>query len=285
MNKSSCSKIVIAGANGFVGKNLRLFLNKNEINFVSISRKKYRPLKYETRRSTQYFLRKNNSRLFDCVTLVNLIGLGQEENDYSLNDVNVKLTKKMLALAKRSRIKKFIYISGLGTSKNALSDYFISKYNAEREIIKSGLDYTIFRASYIIGKNDLLTKKLRAQTKKGKITIPGSGKYHLQPISINDVCKTILFASESENLSKQILDLVGPDIVTFEKYVQLFSKKKRTKIEKIKLKEMFLDVSSGSNSKYTIDELNLLVGDYTGDHKKLKDLTGIKFQKIDEFLN
>ena len=48
---------------------------------------------------------------------------------------------------------------------------------------------------------------------------------------------------------------------------------------------MFLDVSSGSNGKYTIDELNLLVGDYTGDHKKLRDLTGIKFQKIDEFLN
>ena len=284
-NKLSETKIVITGANGFIGKNLRQFLNQQKIKFVSVSRKKYKPLKYETRRSTSYFLTNKNSKLLDCTALVNLIGLGQQENNSDLNDVNIGITKKIIELCKRSKIKKFVYISGLGTSKNSKSDYFISKYNAERKIIESGLDYTIFRASYVIGKNDLLTKKLQRQIKRGKIIIPGSGKYKLQPISIDDVCKTILFACLTKKLSKKILDLVGPEPITFERYVNLFNKKKNVKIQKMKLEQAFVTALTESKNEYGVEDLNLLVGNYIGNHKKLKNLTSIKFQKIDEFLN
>ena len=284
-NKLSETKIVITGANGFIGKNFRQFLNQQKIKFISVSRKKYKPLKYETKRSTSYFLTNRNSKLLDCTALVNLIGLGQQENNSDLNNVNIGITKKIIALSKRSKIKKFIYISGLGTSKNSKSDYFISKYNAERKIIESGLDYTIFRASYVIGKNDLLTKKLQRQIKRGKIIIPGSGKYKLQPISIDDVCKTILFACLTKKLSKKILDLVGPEPITFERYVNLFNKKKNVKIQKMKLEQAFVTALTESKNEYGVEDLNLLVGNYIGNHKKLKNLTSIKFQKIDEFLN
>ena len=284
-NKLSETKIVITGANGFIGKNLRQFLNQQKIKFVSVSRKKYKPLKYETRRSTSYFLTNKNSKLLDCTALVDLIGLGQQENNSDLNYVNIGITKKIIALSKRSKIKKFVYISGLGTSKNSKSDYFISKYNAERKIIESGLDYTIFRASYVIGKNDLLTKKLQRQIKRGKIIIPGSGKYKLQPISIDDVCKVILFACLTKKLSKKILDLVGPDPITFERYVNLFNKKKNVKIQKMKLEQMFVSALTESKNEYGVEDLNLLVGNYIGNHKKLKNLTNVKFQKINEFLN
>ena len=285
MNKSSETKIVITGANGFIGKNLRKFLNQQKIKFISISRQKYKPLKYETRKSTQYFLKNKNSKILDCTTLVNLIGLGQQDDQSDLNDVNIEVTKKIIALSKRSKIKKFVYISGLGVSRNSTSDYFISKYNAEREIIKSGLDYTIFRASYVIGKNDLLTKKLQKQAKNGKIIIPGSGKYRLQPISINDVCKVILIACSTKKLSKKIVDLIGPDSITFEKYIELFNKKNNVKIEKIKLEQLLVRILTESNSDYGIEDLDLLLGDYTSNHEKLRNLTGLKFQKVDEFLN
>ena len=62
-NKLSETKIVITGANGFIGKNLRQFLNQQKIKFVSVSRKKYKPLKYETKRSTSYFLTNKTTSL------------------------------------------------------------------------------------------------------------------------------------------------------------------------------------------------------------------------------
>ena len=41
-------------------------------------------------------------------SLVNLIGLGQQENNSDLSDVNIRITKKIIALSKRSKIKKFV---------------------------------------------------------------------------------------------------------------------------------------------------------------------------------
>jgi NADH dehydrogenase len=69
-------------------------------------------------------------------------------------------------LCKRAKIKKIVYNSGLGVNKSTTFGYFISKLKAEQQIIKSGLDYAILRASYIIGKNDPLTKNLLKQAKK-----------------------------------------------------------------------------------------------------------------------
>src|SRR3989344_4571809 len=112
-----------------------------------------------------------------------------------LSDNNVKLISiSRKNFKKFKNEKKIIYTSGLGVSKNTTLGYFISKYKAERQIIDSKLDYTIFRPSYIVGKGDLFTKYLKKQIKAGQIQIPGSGNYSIQPIYIDDVSKIIFNA-------------------------------------------------------------------------------------------
>src|SRR5574338_682899 len=106
-----------------------------------------------------------------------------KNSDYDL--INVKQTEKIIDLCKKSGIKKIVYISGLGVGKSTTFGYFISKLKAEQLIVKSGLDYTILRASYIVGKNDPLEQNLTKQASSGTILIPGSGSYRLQPISVN----------------------------------------------------------------------------------------------------
>ncbi len=53
----------------------------------------------------------------------------------------------------------------------------------------------------------------------------------------------------------------------------------------MKLEQAFVTALTESKNEYGVEDLNLLVGNYIGNHKKLKNLTSIKFQKIDEFLN
>ena len=175
-------------------------------------------------------------------------------------------------------IKKIIYISGLGVSKNSTSSYFASKYKAEREIINSGLDYTIFRASYIIGKTDHLTKSLSKQMKKGTIIIPGSGKYRLQPIFVEDVAKIILEAILEKKFSNKILDLAGPRKISFEDFVKLFSKNMKVKFKKINLEDAY------DNGIYSSESLDILIGDYTSDVKHLQKLTNVKLISVEKFL-
>ena len=199
-------------------------------------------------------------------------------------EINLNLTKNVIKACKNAGIKKIIFISGLGVSRSNKSDYFISKYKAEQEIINSGLDYTIFRASYIIGKTDYLTKTLSKQMKKGIIIIPGSGKYRLQPISVEDVAKIILEAINEKKFSKKILDLVGPQKISFEDFVKLFTKNTKVKIQKTNLENAYNNAKRNPNSVYSLESLNILVGDYTSSGKQLQNLSNVKLTAVTEFL-
>ena len=227
------TRVAITGANSFVGKNLRKFLYKNKINVLGISRKNFDKYHTETKIQSRNLLEQQlQKKLKNCDALVHLIGIGRQSSKSTFEDINVNLTKNVIKTCKKSGIKKIIYISGLGVSKNSKSNYFISKYRAEQEIINSDLNYTIFRASYIIGKTDHLSKLLSAQMKKGTIIIPGSGKYRLQPIFVEDVAKIILESISQKKFSRKILDLVGPEIIKFEDFVRYFIKNKKIKIQK-----------------------------------------------------
>jgi len=231
------TSVAVTGANGFVGKNVRKFLYKNKVNVLGISRKNFVKYSTETKAQSKNLLEQRlQKKLKNYDALVHLIGIGVESSGSTFEEINVNLTKNTIKLCKKSGIKKIIYISGLGVSKNNTSNYFTSKYKAEQEIINSGLDYTIFRASYIIGKTDHLTKSLSKQMKKGVIIIPGSGKYQLQPIFVEDVAKIILKSILEKKFSKKILDLVGPRKISFEDFVKLFSKNTKVKFKKINLK-------------------------------------------------
>ena len=284
MTKQEISTITITGANGFVAKNLRNFLSKNHIKVIAIARKTFQKHHTETMVYSKTLLEKGlQNKLRNCDALVHLIGIGKQSSKYNFED-NVDLTKNMIQTCKKSGIKKIVYISGLGVTKNSRSDYFISKYKAEQEIINSGLDYTIFRPSYIIGKKDYLSKFILKQIKKGIVIIPGSGKYHLQPIFVEDVAKIILESISEKKFSNKILDLVGPEIIKFEDFVKYFVKNKKTKIQKINLESIYHDALHNPKSIYDLDSLNLLIGDYTGNLKQLQKTSNVKLRTIKDIL-
>lgn len=277
--------LVVTGATGFVGRNVRKFLSENNIKTISISRRDFSKFKNETKIvSKDYDEKKILPKLKKAHALIHLVGIGKQtvDSDYSL--INVEFTNKIINICKKANIKKIIYISGLGVSKNTTLGYFISKYRAEQQIIDSKLDYTIFRPSYIVGRDDPLTRYLKSQMKKGVIQVPGSGKYSIQPIFINDVSKIILKSIQEKKFSRKILDLVGPEPITFEKYVSRFSCGTGTKIKKISLEHAYHEAISNPDSDFGVDDLNLLIGDFMGDHKKLAKLSQMQFQSITELL-
>ena len=284
MTKPEILTIAITGANGFVAKNLRNFLSKNHIKVIAIARKTFQKHHTETVVYSKTLLEKGlQNKLRNCDALVHLIGIGKQSSKYNFED-NIDLTKNMIKTCKKSGIKKIVYISGLGVTKNSRSDYFISKYKAEQEIINSGLDYTIFRPSYIVGKKDYLSKFILKQIKKGIVIIPGSGKYHLQPIFVEDVAKIIVESISEKKFSNKILDLVGPEIIKFEDFVRYFVKNKKTRIQKINLESVYHDALHNPKSVYDLDSLNLLIGDYTGNLKQLQKISNVKLRLIKDIL-
>ena len=278
-------QVVVIGASGFVAKNVRKYLSNNDIKLISISRKNFKKFKHETKIITKNYDEKTIlPKLKNSDVLIHLVGIGKQTIDNDYNKINNEFTQKIINLCKKSNIKKIIYMSGLGVSKNTSIGYFISKYKAERQIINSNLDYVIFRPSYIVGKDDYFTKYLKRQIKTGLINIPGSGNYSIQPIYIGDVSLIISNIITQSKQSKMILDLVGSELISFKKYVKEFSKGANTKIKKIDLETVYHEAISNPKSEFGIDDLNILIGDFRGDYKRLKNFSKIQFSSIRKIL-
>ena len=265
MGRSLKQYVAISGSTGFVGKNLLKFLTQKKLKYIPVLRSDFKKGKLPL--------------LSKCFCFVHLAGTGNETKDESFEQVNVELTRKAIEICKKSRIKKIIYFSGLGVSSKSTSNYFISKFKAERLIIKSGLDYTIFRPSYIIGKDDYLTRNFKKQIQKKEIIIPGTGNYIIQPISINDVCSVVHLAIHSRSFSKKIIDLVGPEKILFKQFVKNSIRNQNTTIKKIPLKKSLIQVSD-KKFPYGNEDLNILFGNFEGNHEKLRKISKIEFTKV-----
>ncbi|MDH5658008.1 MAG: NAD-dependent epimerase/dehydratase family protein [Nitrosopumilus sp.] len=278
-------KIVVTGASGFVAKHLRKYLSEKNIELISISRNDFKKFKNESKIISKNFTKVHYlQKIKNFDILIHLIGIGKQSVNVDYNMINVELTKNIVNLCKKAKIKKIIYISGFGVSSKSSVGYFISKYHAEKIIINSGLNYTIFRPSYIVGKDDHFTKYLKKQINHGEIIIPGSGNYHIQPIYIDDVVEIILQSIFQSKFRNKIIDLIGPNNITFKKYVKLFSKGTKTNIKKIDLEDIYHAAIINPKSDFGMDDLNIIIGNFQGNHQKLRKFTKIKFHSILELL-
>lgn len=278
-------QVVVTGASGFVAKNLRKYLSENDVNLISISRNNFRTYKNEQKIISKDYKEKFIlNKIKNSNALIHLVGIGKQSVEIDYEMINVELTKHIVNLAKKAKIKKIIYNSGLGVSSKTSVGYFISKYKAEKILVNSGLNYTIFRPSYIVGKDDLFTKFLKKQIKIKTIEIPGSGQYSIQPIFINDVVKILFQSITEKKFGNKIIDLVGSEYLTFEKYVKLFCRGNKIKIKKVNLENAYYNAINNKKSNFGIDDLNILVGDFKGNYNQLEKISQIKFESVVELL-
>ncbi|KEQ57414.1 NADH dehydrogenase protein [Marine Group I thaumarchaeote SCGC RSA3] len=278
-------QIVITGASGFVAKNLRKYLSENNVHLISISRKNFKSFKNETKIILKNYDQKSLlPKIKNSDALIHLVGIGKQSVKIDYESINFQLTQKIVNLSKKAKIKKIIYTSGLGVSPDTSLGYFVSKFKAEQSIIDSKINYTIFRPSYIVGKDDLFTKYLKKSIEKNKIIIPGSGKYFIQPIFINDVTKLIFQSIRDKKFNNKIIDLVGSEKILFEKYIQLFLQKRKTKLCYMDIEKAYRLAITDSKFDYGVDDLNILVGNFVGDYKKLRNLSKMDFQSVKELL-
>ena len=271
--------VFVTGAGGFVATHARKYLNECDFRIISASRRTIKPLKNEsTIRINQYNDDSISEQVAGFDAALHLVGSGRQTVQTTYAHANFETTLHVIRQCQNSNIRHITYLSGLGVSSESPLGYFISKYVAEQAIINSGVDYTILRPSYIIGPNDHLTRNLQKQVQNGKLYIPGSGKYLLQPISIQDTVR-ILEKAATGQLRNQILDMVGPRAISFMEYAKVFAGP-NIPISHIDMEAAYRQAILGQDPIYELDDLNIMVAGFVGDHSKLSRATGMKFRDV-----
>ena len=132
-------------------------------------------------------------------------------------EVDGKGTKNLVEACKRAGVRRFVYFSGAGVSKDKTQSWFRAKSMAEDSIRASGMEYVIFRPSWVYGPEDRSLNKFVSFTRYLPfVPVIGNGRVRIQPISVFDVARVSALAVSKPEATNKVFDLGGPQELSLD---------------------------------------------------------------------
>jgi uncharacterized protein YbjT (DUF2867 family) len=222
-------KVLVTGSTGYVGHYVVKALLEAGHSVVSVSRdaaksKAASGAKLEIFGNVEYRMGdvSNGNGLREAMNgveaVVHLVGIIAEKGLQTFARVHVDGTRNVLEAAKAAGIKRYVHMSALGASANAVSGYSSSKFQAEELVRASNLDWTIFRPSLVFGVGDDFFGHVLKNLVSQAPIVPqiGDGMFLFRPIWVGDVAQCFVQALAKPDTIGKIFDLVGPKEFTFK---------------------------------------------------------------------
>jgi len=125
----------------------------------------------------------------------------------------------LIQAAREAGVRKIVHLSIANPSLDSHLAYYSGKALVEKAIVDSGLSFAILRPTVIFGIEDILINNIAWFARHFPVfAIPGSGRYRLQPMFVEDLAELAINSAQQEN--NVMLDAVGPEIFTFEDLVR-----------------------------------------------------------------
>jgi uncharacterized protein YbjT (DUF2867 family) len=109
-----------------------------------------------------------------------------------------------------------VLMSALGTSAASkdVVPYYAAKWEEEQAVTGSGLEYTIFRPSFVFGRDGgALQTFLRQVRYSPVVTVIGPGLQRSQPIWVDDVAAYFAHALDAPSAANRTFEIGGPDVL------------------------------------------------------------------------
>lgn len=178
-----------------------------------------------------------------CDACVHLIGIIREvrSEGQTFERMHVDAPRAMIEACARAGVRRFVHMSALGASPDGKAAYQKTKFQGERYVRHSGLDWTVFRPSFIHGAEGefvQMVSDMASGQKPPFYFIPYFGRSvadervplggtHLeaakiQPVAVEDVAWCFAEAMERPASIGEIYNLVGPDVMTWPEVLAFF---------------------------------------------------------------
>ena len=159
----------------------------------------------------------------------------------SMFEVNADGPRVLGQVAKANGAKSVILVSAIGARLDQKYKYLTSRWMGEQELAKSGVPGAILRFSFILAEDGgVLVDFERAADFGPFLIIPGDGKTQLQPILREDAARCVVEAIGKADLLGKIIELGGPEVVTYETMFDWFLKARGIKKPKLHMMPLLL---------------------------------------------
>ena len=126
--------------------------------------------------------------------------------------------------AEEKKLKRIIYLGGLGDIRSQLSKHLESRIMVADELKKGLIPVTILRAAIIIGSGSASYEIIEHLVKSTPvILVPSWADNNCQPIAIRDVIKYLVGVLETPETTGKAYDIGGKDIMTYKSMLKVFA--------------------------------------------------------------
>ncbi|PIS01031.1 MAG: DUF2867 domain-containing protein [Chlamydiae bacterium CG10_big_fil_rev_8_21_14_0_10_35_9] len=228
-------KILLTGANGYVGKRLLFKLVEEGHTVFALVRNKQRfPIPKELEAKVHILqgdlekyesLSPLSSSIDAAYFLVHALSVATED----FIDKEQKIAINFIHYIHASKVRQIIYLSGLASNKES-SLHLKSRFNVEKILRGSGIPLTVLRAGIVIGSGSASFEIMRDLVEKLPLMItPKWVMSKCQPISIVDVLDYLVKVLDNRECKNKTFDIGGPDVLTYKSMLLEFAKVRKLK--------------------------------------------------------
>ena len=205
-------KILLAGSTGYLGSYITKEVQKQAYFCRAIARNPevFKQKDIEANEVIKAELTKPASITGICKDIdvvISTVGITRQKDGLTYMDVDYQANMNLLEEAKKSGVKKFIYVSVLNGEKLRHLKICDAKEMFVEQLEKSGLDYCIVRPNGFF--SDM--SEIYNMAKRGRVYLFGNGKLRANPIHGEDlavVCVNAIDRSDKE------IEIGGPETIT-----------------------------------------------------------------------
>jgi len=224
-----------------------------------------------------------DSALSGVDTVINLVSIIREKDGKTFAETMGAGHRNLVDEAKRAGVANFVYMSALGTSPASvgLSQYYKYKWASEEYLRASGLGYTIYRPSFLIGPGGDFVSLLKMLTLLPVVPVPGTGNYPVQPLAVRDLARYVVQMLNDPRAAGQTLEIGGPQTFSLKEMLRktLEAKRKRGLLIPIPLPLMRLTVPIFDKvlpALITNDQFKMLLGGSSTTDERLAEWGGFE---------
>ncbi|MBA3816850.1 MAG: NAD(P)H-binding protein, partial [Parachlamydiaceae bacterium] len=225
------AKIFIAGASGFVGKRLILYLLNQGHQIYALCRIKGIRVFADDKLNLNYIWGdlKNPETLKnipeDIEAAYFLVHSMSEIITNNLADTEQQVVAQFIKGVKKTQIKQIIYLGGIINDEKTLSPHLKSRLLVENALRESSIPLTVLRASIIIGAGSASFEIIKDLTEKLPVMVAPKWVNTLcQPIAIDDVLFYLSGVLLKPECFNKVFDIGGLEIFTFKDLMLEYAK-------------------------------------------------------------